>query len=380
MSSTTSFQTEKFELPFLKNIWYVAGWSSEFVGAGPFARTIANEAVVLYRKKDQQIAALADRCPHRWAPLSGGRVEGDDIRCMYHGIRFRSDGSCSEVPGQNQSAPNLCVRVYAAVEKHQLVWVWVGDPARADPGSIPDLSMLDEPSRRIYHSSLDYAAHYSLICDNLLDLSHIGFLHEKTAGLRVVDVADMAAGSCYMPGGSEAKLIDRGIRVESWVSGPAARNVSLPKRVPDGDLWTRTDFLVPGIFISVDRMYPYGMADRCGRAPPTPDRESLSDVMSIQAVTPISRRHTRYFYSFGPRASEVDVSEGATMWSIAMATFAEDVRMIEAQQKIIDQHPGDQMGGIAADRGFTLYRNLVKRLSSEEALQTAALSATRASR
>ena len=373
MPSTT--QSDKLELPFLRNIWYVAGWNSEFSGPGPFARTLANEPLVLYRKKDQKLAALADRCPHRWAPLSAGRVEGDDIRCMYHGIRFRSDGSCSEVPNQNQAAPGLCVRVYPVVERHQFVWVWLGDPVRADPKLIPDLSMLDQPSRRIYQGSLDYAAHYSLICDNLLDLSHIGFLHEKTAGQPVVDVTEVS-GSCYMPGGSEAKLIDGGIRAESWISGPLARSVVLPKRVPDGDLWTRTDFLVPGIFISVDRMYPYGTADRYGGAAPTPERESLSDIMSIQAVTPISRRQTRYFYSFGPRASEVDVSEGAAMWSIVLATFAEDVKMIEAQQRVIDQHPGEQMGGIAADRGFTLYRNLIKRLSSEEAMATAAPSAS----
>jgi phenylpropionate dioxygenase-like ring-hydroxylating dioxygenase large terminal subunit len=367
MTSPATFQRDKLELPFLKDVWYVAGWMSEFEGPGPFARTIADEPLVLYRKKDKTISALADRCAHRWAPLSRGRTEGDDIRCMYHGVRFRSDGTCAEVPGQSQAAPTLRVRSYSVVERHQLVWVWLGDPARADLHSIPDLSMLDQPSRRIYQGSLDYAAHYSLICDNLLDLSHIGFLHEKTAGQPVVELTDVPAGSCYMPGGSEAKLIDRGVRAESWISGPTARSVALPKRTPDGDLWTRTDFLVPGIFISVDRMYPSGTANRCGRLAPAPELESLSDTMSIQAVTPISKRESRYFYSFGPRASEVDVSEGAAMWRIVLATFAEDVKMIEAQQKVIDQHPGDQMGGIAADRGFTLYRNLMKRLSSEEA-------------
>jgi len=365
MNAIPSQESERIELPFVRNLWYVAGWASEFSGAGPFGRIIVNEPIAFYRKKDGELVALADRCAHRWAPLSYGRVEGDDLRCMYHGARFARDGRCVEVPGQERIPPILRVRTFPTVEKHRFVWIWLGDPERVDARLIPDLGMLDQPERRIYFASLDYDAHYSLITDNLLDLSHLAFLHEKTAGRQVVPMQE-PSNTCYMPGGSEAKSLERGVRVESWVSGPAARNVALPKNVPDGDLWTRTDFVVPGIFISQDRMYPYGTAERFKGLAPDADSAPLSDSMSIQAVTPLTARKTRYFYSFGPRASDLEQEEADAMWAIANETFAEDLRMIQAQQNIIDAYPGPRMGGIAADRGLVLFRSLMKKLAAGE--------------
>jgi len=353
------------ELPFLRNTWYVAGWISELQGSGPIGRTIIDKPIVLYRKRDGKLVALEDRCAHRWAPLSFGRVEGDDLRCMYHGLRYAADGQCVEIPGQDRVAKILCVGTYPIFEKHRLMWVWMGDPQSADPSLIPDLGMLDQPSRRLYWGSLDYDAHYSLISDNLLDLSHFFFLHEKTVGRPVVTThqGDLTP---YTPGGSEAKPLERGVRVESWVSGPVARNVLTPKKVPNGDLWTRTDFLVPGIFISYEQMYPEGTAQECKGLSPGAERVPLHDLMSIQAVTPMTLRTTRYFYSLGPRACDVDEEEADMMWEITQAAFSEDLQMIQAQQRIIDAHPGNRMCGIAADRGLTLFRNLMKKLIAAE--------------
>jgi phenylpropionate dioxygenase-like ring-hydroxylating dioxygenase large terminal subunit len=365
MNTAPSEARERIALPFLRNIWYVAGWASEFDSPGPLGRMIADEPIVLYRKRDGKLVALADRCAHRWAQLSFGRVEGDDLRCMYHGAKFAADGRCVEIPGQDRIAKMFCVRSYPVIEKHRFTWIWMGIPALADPNLIPDLSMLDQPWRRIYHGSLDYEANYSLINDNLLDLSHIAFLHEKTVGRPVVTASESHVQP-YTAGGSEAKPLERGVRVESWVSGPLARNVLLPRQIPDGDLWSRTDFLAPGIFISYEQMYPAGTAEACKGLPPGAEREPLSDSMSIQAVTPIAARKTRYFYSFGPRASDVEKEESDAMWEIVKDTFAEDLRMIQAQQKIIDAHPGQRMGGIAADRGLVLFRNLMKKFIAAE--------------
>jgi vanillate O-demethylase monooxygenase subunit len=352
------------DLPFLTDFWYVAGWRSEFESVGPHARTIIDQPIVLYRDRKNKLVALADRCAHRWAPLSLGRVEGDTLRCMYHGIRFGPDGACVAIPEQDVIPPKMCVRAYPVIERNKLVWVWMGSPDLADASLVPDLAALDQDGRKISFGSLDYKANYALIADNLLDLSHIGFLHENTAGRPVA--SGNLARACYLPGGSEAKTIDHGVRVESWVSGPAARNVLLPAAVPDGDLWTRTDFLVPGIFISEDRMYPYGVAERSGFRVPDPNIAALSDAISVQAVTPVSDRKTRYFYSFSPGADDVPASEFEAMWTVVKDTFAEDLKMIEAQQIIIDEHPAHQMAGIAADRGFVLFRKMVSRLAAEQ--------------
>jgi phenylpropionate dioxygenase-like ring-hydroxylating dioxygenase large terminal subunit len=78
---------------FLRNSWYVAGWAHQIPTGEIVARTILGEPIVLYRTASGAVSALEDRCCHRFAPLSRGRLEGDDIRCMYHGLKFPVPGS-----------------------------------------------------------------------------------------------------------------------------------------------------------------------------------------------------------------------------------------------------------------------------------------------
>ncbi len=85
---------------FLRNCWYVAGWSHQFPKGALVGRTMLSEPIVLYRKADDTVVALEDRCCHRLAPLSLGRLEGDDLRCLYHGLKFAPSGKCIEIPGQ----------------------------------------------------------------------------------------------------------------------------------------------------------------------------------------------------------------------------------------------------------------------------------------
>lgn len=350
---------------FLRNVWYVAGWTSEFQPGAPVGRTIIDEPIVFFRTSDERLIALTDRCPHRWAPLSRGRVEGDNLRCMYHGVKFDAQGRCVEVPGQDRAAPSLCVRAFPIVERHRLVWIWMGATERADANLIPDASMLDEPNRRFRFGQLDYRANYTLINDNLLDLSHLAFVHENTLG-RSVGKPEEDRPPPKIPGGAGAKAIERGVRVEGWNTGSAARTVVESQDAPDGDLWYRIDFLVPGIYISHSQMHAPGAAEACNGGPPNPGLEPLTDSMSIQAVTPLTNRTTRYFYSTGPRDGDMDEAEAEAIWNVVKDAFREDLAMIEAQQRILDFHPGDRMGGIAADRGLTLFRRLMKRLIAEE--------------
>jgi hypothetical protein len=143
--------------------------------------------------------------------------------------------------------------------------------------------------------------------------------------------------------------------------------VVLPKELPDGDLWIRTDFLVPGIFISNWRIYPEGTAEDCkGRAPGI-ERVPLSNSMSIQAVVPMTTRRTRYLFSLGHRASDMEEEESSAIWKVVQEGFTEDLQMIQAQQRMIDTHPGRRMVGIAADRGLVMFRGLMKQLIANEA-------------
>jgi phenylpropionate dioxygenase-like ring-hydroxylating dioxygenase large terminal subunit len=132
-------------MTYLTNCWYVAAWSEE-LGTDPLARTLLDRPVVLYRNRAGAPVALEDRCCHRALPLSMGEVIGDDIRCGYHGLRFDSAGRCVDVPGQSKIPPGARVESYPVVERHRMVWIWMGEPERADAGAIPDLFWQDDPA------------------------------------------------------------------------------------------------------------------------------------------------------------------------------------------------------------------------------------------
>src|SRR5438128_12699833 len=125
-------------MPFIRNTWYVIAWGHEVPAGELFARRVAGESIVLYRRTDGSLVALENRCPHRHAPLAMGRLEGDCVRCMYHGLKFDADGHCVEVPGQTATPSALRVRSYPVVERSRWIWVWMGDAEKADAAKIPD--------------------------------------------------------------------------------------------------------------------------------------------------------------------------------------------------------------------------------------------------
>jgi phenylpropionate dioxygenase-like ring-hydroxylating dioxygenase large terminal subunit len=102
---------------FLKNTWYVAAWSHEIAAHGMLARTITRMPLLFWRDGAGEVVALDDRCCHRAAPLSKGRREGDNIRCMYHGLLFDRTGRCVEIPSQDFIPPAAKVRAYPVVER-----------------------------------------------------------------------------------------------------------------------------------------------------------------------------------------------------------------------------------------------------------------------
>ena len=167
---------------FLRNAWYVACWSHELSGDGMLARRMLGEDVLLYRLASGGVAVLADRCSHRLAPLSLGRREGDAVRCMYHGLLFDGGGRCLEIPQQDRIPDRAHIRCFPVVERDLFVWVWMGDPALAQGVSPPDCHRQDDPAWRSIPATMDYAADYRLIMDNLLDFSHLTYVHETSLG------------------------------------------------------------------------------------------------------------------------------------------------------------------------------------------------------
>lgn len=168
----------KPDTPYLLNTWYAAALSTEVPTEGMMQRTLLDTSVLLYRKADGTAVALHDRCPHRFVPLSMGRREGDDVVCRYHALRFDCTGTCTHNPHGNGHIPTAArVRSYPLLERHGLLWIWMGEMP-ADPSKLPDFGPLDDgPATGLAHTYMQMKAHYELIIDNVMDLSHVDHVH-----------------------------------------------------------------------------------------------------------------------------------------------------------------------------------------------------------
>jgi phenylpropionate dioxygenase-like ring-hydroxylating dioxygenase large terminal subunit len=339
---------------WIRNAWYVAAWRHEVSGDGLLARTIMNEPLVLYRTGAGAIVALADRCCHRLAPLSLGRREGDDLRCMYHGLKFAPDGRCNEIPGQTTIPRRANVRAYPVVESGGWIWVWMGEPARADVSQIPSTISAADPEWRIEMGCLDYAANYQLINDNLLDLSHLAFVHAKTLGKGVPQWATEKP---------TITRLERGVRFQRWFRARGPSHY-LGKPGDRFDTWNSYDFLVPGLFIQRPAWFPPGTADKYGGG--EPDEEPLFTRCDDQAVIPVTETTSRYFYSAGGRSKNASAALAGEIFRFTERAFHEDKAIIEAQQTVISLDPSCPMLPLAMDGGPNLFRAIVRDLIAAE--------------
>ena len=101
---------------------------------------------------------------------------------MYHGLTYGPDGKCVLIPGQDRIPVKAVVKTYPVVERYKLVWIWMGDPEKADPALVPDVHWMDSPGWVAAEGYHHVAANYKLLNDNLLDLSHETYVHGKTIG------------------------------------------------------------------------------------------------------------------------------------------------------------------------------------------------------
>lgn len=165
-------------MPFLKNVWYCAGWDYELEDEKLVGRKLVGEFVMLYRKQNGKAVAVSNVCPHRFAPMNEGKRIGDDVACPYHGLVFGPDGKCTKNPYSDTIAKACNLKSYPLEERWKALWIWMGDPNKADPSLIPDFSTTvpREGWDAVYgHHETD--ADYQLVVDNLLDRTHVQCMH-----------------------------------------------------------------------------------------------------------------------------------------------------------------------------------------------------------
>lgn len=307
-------------MTFLRNAWYVAAWDDEVPVGKPLARTLLNEPVVLFRT-DKGVRALFDRCPHRFAPLHLGRQEGDGLRCPYHGLEFDGAGVCTRNPHGDGRIPGAArVRSYPLVERDSVLWIWMGDAEKADPGLIPRFASLDPEGWYVAKDYLLTKAHYQLDVDNIMDLSHIDYLHASTLG----------NGSSK---NAETKVVQDGDTVYSLRLN---RNERLSPELE------RRNGLEPGTLVDrwLDvRWDPPGVLElEVGNAPAGADdpRKAPGQVRHFQHLFSPETEHTTHYWfatsrrkSLGPDGARI-VAEMITFLRGPFET--EDLPMLEAQQ------------------------------------------------
>lgn len=295
-----------------RNQWWVIATATE-ITREPLQRWALDLPIVLYRREDGRAVALDDRCPHRWAPLSKGWLEGDELVCGYHGLRFAPEGKCTKVPTQAAVPAKACVHAYPLIERGPFVWIWTGDPVRAADSSPPDIDWIDSPAWHVVGGYMAAECNYMLLKENVLDLTHFGYVHRKTF-----------------------KILD-------WDRAPAVK-------VEDGQVEFRLDFpptrLAP-IFAALT-----GFGDKpiarvnWGRSvspalhlagqdfsdpAPAEGAQRTAAFRVLHATTPVSPTRMHYFWMAGwDRPLSPQQSE--QMLQATLAGFQEDKDMLEAIQ------------------------------------------------
>lgn len=300
-------------MAFLMDIWYQAAWSEEIVDGQPLARTIAGVPVVLFRTSNGSLSALHDQCPHRFAPLSLGKVEGDTIRCGYHGLAFDKAGQCVD----NLHGPVLRAartRSYPVEERHEAVWIWLGNADKADPSFIRDLSMLDDtPDTAKFRGNMPTKANYLLIMDNILDLSHANSLHLESLGPLPpgfrMEVAEQ-------DGGVEVTWLAENVEPTLLAQAVLGKPIPVNQRL-------NASWRAPSVII-LDG----------GSMLPGDNQPYIELTRAIHSMTPETERTSHYFYAV-TRTTDLDnVEMTNAVKAMTLKAFAgEDKPMIEAQQE-----------------------------------------------
>lgn len=303
-------------MTYLHNAWYVAALSRELAGE-PFPRRLLDEPVVFYRQVDGTPVALQDRCPHRFVPLSIGRVRDDALECGYHGLRFDGSGACVHNPHGDGRLPRAAaVRAYPVQDRHGFVWIWMGRPERADPDLIPaDYAVFSDPRYDAVSGYLRVAANYELISDNLLDLSHAEYMHPDFA--RGVAVNQF-----------RTKTVRDGTKVSAYLwkdNVPISRFQRLfwDSASERADARAHMHWYAPcNLFLDIG-------ATEVGAAV-----EDGIDLPTAHVLTPETRMSSHYFWAMARNVRRGDPELDAKLEVMHDKIFrTEDLPMIEAQQR-----------------------------------------------
>lgn len=343
---------------YLRNAWYVAAWDHE-IKDGLVPVTMLGEDIVLYRRTDGVVVALEDACPHRKLPLSMGRIKGDDVECGYHGLTFDCTGTCTRVPGMERIPHVARVRSYPITERYGLLWVWMGAPEKADPALIMEVDHWGDPAWGINRGdSMAIACNYLLMTDNLLDPSHVAWVHPSSFGNAAAEEAQL-----------ETTVGADGVTVWRWMLNVEPAPFYAPFLEFEGNCDRKQHYEVRYPSQAIIRAI-FAPAGTGGEGRTLPASTFLMD--SYNFMTPIDENRTRYYWfqtrNFAPNDSEVSARFARSV----RGAFDEDRAVLEAVHRGLAQMRTPNLD-LKIDAGpLRFRRNLARLIAAEEPQPVAA--------
>jgi phenylpropionate dioxygenase-like ring-hydroxylating dioxygenase large terminal subunit len=330
-----------------RNGWYVAAGGVE-VGRKLFGRRLLDEDVVFFRKGSGEPVAMVDHCPHRGFPLSRSRLVGDSIQCGYHGMVFNEHGKCTKISGPGAVPQVMRVRTFPLVEKRYFIWIWMGDPAKADPALIPKSPYEgNDGFDHHYYYPLPFNGNFQLGHDNLLDATHVSFLH---AGL-LDDETKVEFLSADQESRIEGDVITRIITLREFVPNASVGEIF---HLPVGRPLTRRITAVntlPGL-VTIQNQY----------FDPQDGDKLLSERCTSIGLTPADQSHAYHFTAVSSSFRQTERDKEAQL-----NVLRQDVFAMEQIQKYFQENPDTAAEiNVQSDRLGVLARRMMDKLVSKE--------------
>jgi len=339
--------------PLLYDHWYMAGWADEF-DEGLHERTLLSRSLVIFRKENGELAAIQNRCAHRSYPLAAAKREGDILQCVYHGAKFDADGNMVAPPPGQPGCPKVKLRSYAMRKRGPIAWIFMGEPELADESMIPASTWLDDPSWVTVRGLLDLEGNWILLAENLMDLTHVPFVHGRTFNypleyaetpIKLVRDGDTVSHARHNAPGYHRSCY---IRPEMYETIEEAGVSSL----------SQNTFVSPALCVGKGEIYV---------EKPEIAGQSMFSWRFCNLMTPVNERLTKYWYTFSRNYDLQDQALTDQTIELFLVGLVEDKVAIENVQRAIDADTTPfREAHFKSDAAGVTMRRIVKCLAERE--------------
>jgi nitrite reductase/ring-hydroxylating ferredoxin subunit len=316
--------------------WYTIAASKD-VGTRPKRFLLNGLPIVTFRDSSGQSVALLDRCAHRNAPLSAGRVVAGNIQCRYHGWQFDGAGECMAVPGLCGAPGHAARRVPSFACLDSQGWMWVYSEAGVDPDSEPyEIPFADQPGYLTIRKRIEMPGPLDAVAENALDVPHTAFVHaglfRKNKDRKPIEVVIRA-----LDGGAEAQFIG-----EQRPEGLAGR-ILAPQ---GGEVFHWDRFLLPCI-----AQVEYRLSDR-------------THIIATTALTPRTPKVTDLFATVAVKAPIPNAILRTVFRSVAMRILRQDVEILRRQTEQVERFGTEEFASTEIDVLGLRIKKLLREASS----------------